>query len=297
MQRFNIQDAPQMPQTKELRADPTTRGGRGPVPHIQASPVGATGDGLIRSTLKAGAAAIAILVFFVLPGEYGIDPTRVGWLLGLTELGEIKQQLSGEAAADAAKAGATASGGTATASLDATSGARLEAIERQLSNISAALRISPPVETAAATASHSLTGLPVPVPDAASPATAAAAPAASVAEAPSGAAAPAAPAGWSDTASVTLPPGEGVELKLAMTEGQTAQFEWTANGAVLNHGTHGDGGGQKISYAQGRGVPGETGELTAAFTGNHGWFWRNRSDEPVTLSLRVGGECSRLIQP
>lgn len=59
---------------------------------------------------------------------------------------------------------------------------------------------------------------------------------------------------WRDEVSYTLAPGEGIEVKLAMQEGQTARFYWTANGAVVNYDTHGDGSGQKVSYEQGRGV-------------------------------------------
>jgi hypothetical protein len=55
---------------------------------------------LIRSTLIALAAALAILVTIVLPSEYGIDPTGVGRALGLAEMGEIKTQLAEEAEAD-----------------------------------------------------------------------------------------------------------------------------------------------------------------------------------------------------
>ncbi len=55
---------------------------------------------LIRSTLIALAAAIAILVTAVLPGEYGVDPTGIGRALGLAEMGEIKVQLAEEAEAD-----------------------------------------------------------------------------------------------------------------------------------------------------------------------------------------------------
>ena len=60
--------------------------------------VAATPGGLIRSTLLAAGAAGAILVLFWLPAEYGIDPTGVGALTGLTEMGEIKQQLAGATA-------------------------------------------------------------------------------------------------------------------------------------------------------------------------------------------------------
>ena len=51
---------------------------------------------LLKSTGIAAASAVAILVTVVLPAEYGIDPTRVGGLLGLTEMGEIKQELAEE---------------------------------------------------------------------------------------------------------------------------------------------------------------------------------------------------------
>jgi hypothetical protein len=55
---------------------------------------------LIRSTFIAGISAVAILVTVVLPAEYGIDPTRIGGVLGLTEMGELKGQLADEAEAD-----------------------------------------------------------------------------------------------------------------------------------------------------------------------------------------------------
>ncbi|BBI69651.1 hypothetical protein PKHYL_38420 [Psychrobacter sp. KH172YL61] len=57
---------------------------------------------LIKSTILAIIAAIVLLFTVVLPAEYGIDPTGVGKLLRLTEMGQVKQQLAEEAAADAA---------------------------------------------------------------------------------------------------------------------------------------------------------------------------------------------------
>lgn len=57
----------------------------------------------------------------------------------------------------------------------------------------------------------------------------------------------------------------------------------------MNFDTHGDGGGKSVSYEKGRGVASDEGTLEAAFTGNHGWFWRNRTDGDVTLTLRTSG--------
>lgn len=42
--------------------------------------------GLIRSALVALVAAVAVIVFFVMPAEYGTDPTGVGAKLGLLDL-------------------------------------------------------------------------------------------------------------------------------------------------------------------------------------------------------------------
>jgi hypothetical protein len=55
---------------------------------------------LIRSTLIAIGVAIVLLVTIVLPSEYAIDPTGIGRALGLTPMGEIKQQLAAEAHSD-----------------------------------------------------------------------------------------------------------------------------------------------------------------------------------------------------
>ena len=55
---------------------------------------------LIRSTVIAAVCAVVILVTAVLPAEYGIDPTGAGRVLGLTQMGEIKNELAEEAEND-----------------------------------------------------------------------------------------------------------------------------------------------------------------------------------------------------
>ena len=52
---------------------------------------------LIKSTVLAIIGAGILLVTIVIPSEYGIDPTRAGKMLGLVEMGEIKQSLILEA--------------------------------------------------------------------------------------------------------------------------------------------------------------------------------------------------------
>ena len=65
---------------------------------------------LLRSTIIAAVSAALILVTVILPAEYGIDPTDAGRVLGLAEMGEIKQELADEAEQDRAIHGDQSSG-------------------------------------------------------------------------------------------------------------------------------------------------------------------------------------------
>lgn len=97
----------------------------------------------------------------------------------------------------------------------------------------------------------------------------------------------------SDEMSVTLKPGEATEVKLRMTKGAKVAYSWRADGGLVNHDTHGDPlNGPKnayYGYSKEKQVGNDAGELTAAFDGNHGWFWRNRSDNDVTITLKTTG--------
>jgi len=233
---------------------------------------------LKRSTWIAGITASAILAFVVLPSEYAVDPTGIGRVLGLTQMGEIKTQLALEATQDAA---ATKQADGVDLSLDT----RLDRIETMLKEFT-----------------QVLPALPVGSPDIAS--SEASVPPASerVAEQPAAKRLAAAPSEapqevtseWRDEVSFNLAPGEGVEVKLVMEQGAQAEFHWTANGAVVNYDTHGDGGGNAVSYEKGRGVSEQEGVLEAAFPGNHGWFWRNRTGSEMTLTLGTRGAYSDL---
>ncbi|MGF1706746.1 transmembrane anchor protein [Enterovibrio baiacu] len=192
---------------------------------------------LVRSTLIALVSAIVILVAVILPAEYAIDPTGVGKVLGITEMGEIKNQLEQEAAAD-----------------------------------NAAKQTVVIVETTA------------PVTATESTAESASVVQTSEAQAPE----------WKDTIFLTLKPGQGAEVKLVMAKGQTATFDWKSKGGPVNYDTHGDGNGRSISYEKGRGVPNDQGELVAAFTGNHGWFFRNRNADTVMVILKTNGEYAEM---
>lgn len=184
---------------------------------------------LLRSTILALVAAIAILVTIVLPSEYGIDPTGIGRVLGLKEMGDIKTDLAREAEEDRLRSQET---DEQSGLVDGILGIFLSSADAQEA--------------------------------------------------------------WKDEISFTLKPGEGIEWKLVMQEGARAEFSWATESGRVNFDLHGDGGGQSISYEKGRGTSGEDGTVTAAFTGNHGWFWRNRDTKDVTVRVLLRGDYSEL---
>ncbi|MGB5877311.1 transmembrane anchor protein [Psychrobacter sp. HY3-MNA-CIBAN-0198] len=190
---------------------------------------------LIKSTILAAISAVVLLFTVVLPAEYGIDPTGVGNLLQLTEMGQVKQQLADEAAADAA-------------GLLVTETPDIDNVAEQA--VSATLADT--ADTAVASGE------------------------------------------WRDEIPFTLTPGEGLEIKMKMDSGGKAEYSWVVAGGDLNFDTHGDAAGKAISYEKGRGVAADEGVLEAAFTGNHGWFWRNRGDSDVEVILRTRGDYSTI---
>lgn len=132
---------------------------------------------------------------------------------------------------------------------------------------------------------------------------------AAVAQAASGAAGPVgalaqpatpnAPVGRSDTTRLTLAPGQGAEIKVTAAKDARIAFNWSVEGGRVNYDTHADAPGISYhGYGKGRESTGEQGQLVAAFDGSHGWFWRNRSGVPVTITLRtegVYGEVKRVV--
>jgi hypothetical protein len=97
-----------------------------------------------------------------------------------------------------------------------------------------------------------------------------------------------------DEVTVTLKPGEASEIKLEMLDKASVSYEWQTNGIAVNHDTHGEPyngpSGYYHSYSKAKQVKGDKGEFTAIFDGTHGWFWRNRSNSDVTITLKTKGE-------
>ena len=198
-----------------------------PKPNIEDLP---TLTQLRRSSIIAGIGALAIGVCVYLPAEYGTDPTGVGNILGLTEMGEIKQQLAAEAAADEALHGGDESS--------------------SLMNDIFGLFVG---------AAH-------------------------------------AQEAWQDEIIFTLAPGESTEIKATMEQGVTLTYAWAATGGRVNFDLHAHAGSDAVTYEKGRGQTAGEGQLETPFAGDHGWFWRNRDDADIIVTLQLRGDYSQIVR-
>lgn len=104
--------------------------------------------------------------------------------------------------------------------------------------------------------------------------------------------APAAAKVRADTMQVTLAPNEGTEIKVELAEGKKVGYSWESDRGRANFDLHGDSKKLRIDYhGYGKGSEQKiAGVLVAAFDGNHGWFWRNRTPNTITVTLKVSGE-------
>ena len=100
------------------------------------------------------------------------------------------------------------------------------------------------------------------------------------------------------TMTVKLKPGQGAEIKLTMRKDATVRYEWTTEGGPVNYDTHGDPVNAPKSfyhgYGKGRNTASDSGTLQAAFDGTHGWFWRNRTNSEVTVTLKTSGDYQQI---
>ena len=95
-----------------------------------------------------------------------------------------------------------------------------------------------------------------------------------------------------DRTELTLQPGQGAEVKATMQIGQQMEFQWQTDGELLYFDFHGDefNAPQDVftSYQEGTEAQ-QQGSFTATFGGKHGWYWKNRSNVPVTVVLTTSG--------
>ena len=186
--------------------------------------------------MAALAVAAVVLVAAVLPAEYGIDPTGVGRLLGLTELHQPVRSIT---------------------------------VKDVIGGNEHVREVAIPEP-----------GQPTPLPN----------PAVHQDE-------PAAPK--SATITLTLGIDQETEIKAIMREAKVMLYSWHAEGGTVYSDFHGHDPslGERfwVRYEEADGITGRNGSLVAPFKGQHGWYWLNVSEKPVTITLNVTGYQDKLI--
>ncbi|MDF1810241.1 MAG: hypothetical protein P1U42_11160 [Phycisphaerales bacterium] len=93
-----------------------------------------------------------------------------------------------------------------------------------------------------------------------------------------------------DTMTVTLDPGKSTEIKLTMSEGSSVEFSWTSQGGDAFYDLHGDSIEINYHIYEKSTASSKQGTLVAAFSGNHGWYWKNRTTNPISITLTTNGD-------
>jgi hypothetical protein len=210
----------------------------------------------VSTVLSLGLAGV-LFITVVLPAEFGVDPSGVGSKLGLKKMGEFRISLAEEA-----NAGNTL--GLKTAGTIRISPAELvEAVKQE-----EAKKVKAQIETEPKEEINNFSSVPKEV------------------EIPI----------LNHEMKITLAPDEGTEIKVVLEKGRTVQYTWKTNGGKANYDVHGDSKKLNIdyhNYNKGSSQKKE-GVLEAAFDGSHGWFWRNRTSENMTITLITVGEYSSI---
>jgi hypothetical protein len=172
-----------------------------------------------RIAVAAGAALLVaglVLVMFVLPAEFAVDPLGTGARFGLLDLGITGQQVE-------ALETAAATGGAGQAA------AILAAQDRPFQQ---------------------------------------------------------------ETVEFNIGPRQWVEYKYRLDKGEALLYSWKASAPVnLDFHAEPDSGprGYAQSYETKQAVTEASGTMTAPFSGIHGWYWQNTTDEDITVTLTSSG--------
>ncbi len=104
-------------------------------------------------------------------------------------------------------------------------------------------------------------------------------------------------ADWTDTIAIVIPARGEIEYKLKMDNKAHFNFAWQSDKGEVFFDFHGEKTGDTSGYFKTfeKGTAASAkGSLTTAFTGTHGWYWKNNHNFPLLITLNVAGDYQRL---
>ncbi len=101
------------------------------------------------------------------------------------------------------------------------------------------------------------------------------------------------------TLAIEVPEFGSTEIKMLLPVGKVAVFDWSIEGAdtvyVDFHGHQQGDSEYWVRYREQMEGPGGAGSLVAPFTGEHGWYFLNYNEVPVTIHLTITGYFDEII--
>jgi hypothetical protein len=102
-----------------------------------------------------------------------------------------------------------------------------------------------------------------------------------------------------ETVAVVIPADGETEIKTALRERKVIVYTWQVDDGMIYSDFHGHNPeyGQEffVRYREDQETAGGSGSLVAPFDGEHGWYWLNINDHPVTVTLTVTGYFDDII--
>jgi len=191
-----------------------------------------SGKRIVVSAIVGVVIALAVLLIFILPAEYGVDPTGLGARFGLTRMNAEP---------------------TRTIEVVDVLGGNEALTEVEIPDF----------------------GEPVPLPNTNIHQLRDTAP-------------------RTDTLEVTIEAESETEVKTVLAQSQVITYSWSTDQGTIYADFHGHdpalGNDFWVRYREDQeGSSGHSGSLVAPFAGEHGWYWLNYNEFPVTVTLTVTG--------
>lgn len=103
----------------------------------------------------------------------------------------------------------------------------------------------------------------------------------------------------SDTLELTIPAEGETEVKTVLQTGKVIIYSWrTDRGTIYSdfHGHDPEAGAEFwVRYREHQEGSSDNGSLVAPFSGEHGWYWLNYNEYPVTVTLTLHGYYDDII--
>ena len=95
-----------------------------------------------------------------------------------------------------------------------------------------------------------------------------------------------------DQVEIIVPAGRGLEYKFKMKQHDKLTFEWATDGSPIYFDYHGEPEGDTTGYFESYSISTAVdvkGSTTMPFNGVHGWYWKNKTDKEVMVTLKTSG--------